>query len=228
MLETISIETNRALSDDDYRRLCTLASPERVARADKLPRRRDAANSILGGVAVRDMLSKRTGLPPGELRFTTSPRGKPYLDGKAGGSLTEGGMAGIYFNISHSGGFVACAVNDEDDVGIDIECVKTARNTEAIARRFFRADELAYIAERGGTDAAFFEIWTMKESFVKYCGTGLHMLLASFSVLEEANRGEVGFLRLDVGDGAVCHVCSKPGEAREHRRYTFDGFIETL
>ena len=80
--------------------------------------------------------------------------GKPYV----------GVGSGMYVSISHSHGLCAAAVSDSE-VGVDIEYIDPNRPVERLkrlAKRFFSADELAYIkAEADAGDAVlperFFE-----------------------------------------------------------------------
>ena len=69
-------------------------------------------------------------------------------------------------------------------VGIDIEQIRGCRQ-EAIARRFFHPLEQAWLTQH---PQAFFQIWTAKESVVKWSGTGIGEDFARFSVVDETGR----------------------------------------
>ena len=57
-------------------------------------------------------------------------------------------------------------------------------NREVLAKRFFTAEEQQFILEEPeGINERFYRIWTGKESYLKYLGTGLTKPLGSFSVL---------------------------------------------
>lgn len=99
-----------------------------------------------------------------DLQFVKNNYGKPML---ATGEL--------HFNISHSHGRFAVALSDEP-VGVDIEQVRVAPH--GVAKRFFTRREAESIA----TDDDFFTVWTAKESYIKYLGTGLKTPLSSFDV----------------------------------------------
>ena len=88
----------------------------------------------------------------------------------------------FHFSLSHSGERVLCAVSALP-VGCDIE--KLGRDTASLARRFFHPKERDWLfslpeEEQG---AAFFRIWTGKESFIKAIGLGLSQPLDSFAVI---------------------------------------------
>lgn len=91
--------------------------------------------------------------------------GKPLIDG-------------LFFNVSHSGERVMCAVSSEA-VGCDIEKIKEGENLEQrlekVAKRFFAEREVQKLehASEEERKTAFYQIWTMKESYVKMTGEGL-------------------------------------------------------
>lgn len=104
----------------------------------------------------------------------------PPLDiicGKDGKPELTGG--GVYFNLSHSGSFAACAVSDSP-VGIDIQTEQT--NNEKLALRSFSDRERDFIQKNDNSDSAYTQIWSMKESCIKLFGTGFRTPMNSFSV----------------------------------------------
>jgi len=113
------------------------------------------------------------GLGVGEypLDLRTARFGKPSL----------ANYPGIHFNISHAGRWVVCAVSSEE-VGVDVEQIRSI--DLAIARRFFAPSEYTTLMslEAGDRLDFFFRLWTIKESYLKALGTGLHKELSSFCV----------------------------------------------
>ncbi len=75
----------------------------------------------------------------------------------------------IFFNISHSSNYVACAISDRP-VGIDIEGGRKARQN--LAKRFFDESEASWINECQ-SEERFFRIWTLKEAYGKATGKGV-------------------------------------------------------
>ena len=94
------------------------------------------------------------------------PHGKPYFPG-----------TDIHFNISHSGDYKVLAIA-ETPVGVDIEKVRKA--DLRVANRFAQTEK-DYVLEKDN-NYRFFEIWTKKEAYLKYKGTGLRGGLDSFDV----------------------------------------------
>jgi 4'-phosphopantetheinyl transferase len=124
-------------------------------------------------VVAEALLRQIPGFSPEKL--TKTPKGKPCFG--------DGGA--VHFNLSHSGQWVVIAYGSRP-VGIDVEKICWDSGKENLARRYFTADEQDYVFGRGpqGCAARFFEIWTAKESYLKYIGTGLRKALDSFSVLQ--------------------------------------------
>ena len=86
-------------------------------------------------------------------------RGRPFFPGGPGISL------------SHTAKAAAAAVSDSGPVGIDIEGIRPVR--PGLARRVMSREELLWYQDRGERPEDFFRLWTLKESYYKYLGTGL-------------------------------------------------------
>ena len=195
MLEVYSVETDTDISNEAFFNLLNLVASEKRRRIERLSNRRDAVNMLIGDIIARKAICRRTGLTNKSLVFRLNQYGKPFL---------ENGTD-IYFNISHSGNFAVCALNSET-VGIDIEIIKKANLK--VAKRFFCPDEHEFITKANKINEAFYKIWTMKESFVKWEGKGLSTPLDSFSVLEIERRGRPYFHAVNVPGEVYCSVCT--------------------
>lgn len=149
------------VSQDRLTELRSLLSPEEEARARRcrLPAERD--RFVVGRAAVRDILSRCTGVRPRRLLLVRGARGRPRLAGPTTQRLD--------FNLSHSGPTALLAVAPGCQVGIDIEEIDPALDHRAMAARFLGADEAA--AVRALPDAegrqAFFTGWTRREAYAK-------------------------------------------------------------
>lgn len=119
-----------------------------------------------------EMLSAAAGLPMAALVIEADPLGKPQVKN-----------APLHFNLSHSGDFVACAV-DARPVGVDIEVIRPVRT--ALAARVCCPEELDYAAPGGTLDPVrFFALWTAKEALLKYRGTGIRGDLREVCVVQK-------------------------------------------
>ena len=75
------------------------------------------------------------------------------------------------FNISHSGGIVACALSDNGEVGVDIEAARpTSEKARKLSSRYFSTDE---VEEINGDPERFIMKWTEKEAITKFFGANL-------------------------------------------------------
>lgn len=153
-----------AVTQEQYKALYAQATPSRQRRADGYRFREDSLRCLAAEALLR------YALPQADLsQLSREPGGKPTLPG-------------FHFNLSHSGPWVAVAVGDAP-LGVDVECLREGRDTEAIARRWFTPREQAYV---GQDPERFARIWTAKESRLKRAGTGLRKALNSFCVLEDS------------------------------------------
>lgn len=119
--------------------------------------------------------------------------------------------SGIVFNLSHSGSFAACAVSDST-IGLDIQ---TERDCDRrLAEKYFTAPERRFIEESENKAYAFTKLWCMKESAVKYIGTGLKTPLSSFTVELERNTACLDGRMLYFHHSLIygCHVALCSGD----------------
>ena len=117
------------------------------------------SQSAAGKALLRSALERDHGIN-GELVFTYGNNGKPYLDFPAA----------PWFNISHSGEYVACIISDECEVGLDIQRIVPARMR--VAARVFtskQCEELAALDEYE-RDVRFCELWVLREAAIKARG----------------------------------------------------------
>ena len=201
MCEVVILTVMPELTRTEFDRLLLYTSPEKQKRIKRFHFYRDARNALLGDILARTEICRVTGMRNEQLEFSTNEYGKPFL-----ASLINDGPetdTQIHYNISHTGHYIACAVADRP-VGIDIESIKSA--DLKIAERFFAPDELLYIMD-GNQTQRFFEIWTKKESRIKWEGKGLSKSLTSFSVLDCAELKKLAYYETFRNNEAICHVC---------------------
>lgn len=153
-------------------KLCVFISPEKKYKIERFFHKKDKIRALIGELLIRTIIVEKLGSRNEDIIFDKNLYGKPYLKD----------CRNFNFNISHSGDFVVCAIDDKP-IGIDIEQVKHMEY-EDIAERFFLASEFEYIekADLSSKIKRFYEIWTLKESYIKCCGEGLSMPLKSFSI----------------------------------------------
>jgi len=155
-----------------------LLSDDERARRERIRAQPDRDAYAMAHALLRSTLSELGDRPPGAWRFTAGPYGKPALAEAA---------PPLSFNLSHARGLVACAVAAGADVGLDVETIARATNWRGIASRYFSPAELAEIdrADPAYQETRFFELWTLKEAFVKALGVGLSQPLNAMTFSAE-------------------------------------------
>jgi len=130
-------------------------------------------------------------------------------------------VEGVCFNVSHSGDMVVCAVS-EYPVGCDIEKITTV--PERVAERFFSKGEVNYLNQvpKEAEREEFFRLWTMKESYIKMTGEGLHLPLNQFELclgedVRVCRDGEIQncFFKEYEISGYRLTVCAKENQFQE-------------
>ena len=156
-------------------------------------------NALQVRLALRAVLSMHSDVLPHQWLFEYGDKGKPSLSAE----LFE--QTGLHFNLSHSGdwlmiGVLPCAeassgasssASDRRHYGafkailfgLDIERVRASTNIKPILNHYFTDNEVADLVAL--PDALqrqrFFDLWTLKEAFIKATGKGLAQSLSSFS-----------------------------------------------
>lgn len=148
-----------------------LSADERV-RYDAFVFDLDRHEYLVAHALLRWALSLATGLAPSDLSFRTGQYGKPELANPL--------PSVPLFSLTHTRGLVACAIASLP-VGIDVESLTRNPDPE-LARRFFSRPEVDWLdtlptAQR---QRAFLRLWTLKESYIKGTGLGLHQPLNAF------------------------------------------------
>jgi len=151
----------------------------RRAKIDKYHFLKDKKLSLGAGLLLDSGL-REYGLREADVRIELKENGKPYLPD----------YPQIHFNLTHSENMVL-AVFADTEVGCDIEYTKEA--DLELAKRFFCPEEYEFIAGMKGEkkDNAFFQLWTLKESFLKATGMGLALPLNAFELYMSGGKIKV-------------------------------------
>ena len=178
----------RTITDGEYAQWYAMADDARRAKCDAFRQEEDRVCAMAGDHLARTGLAEACDADPAGIRFACTADGKPYAIG-----------LDAHFNISHSGYLAVCAVS-ENPVGIDAERLRPVR--AKLANKVCTPAELAYIREAPGWGEQlageamlrFFRIWTTKEAYFKWKGTGITDL-KSFDTLDHISSG--GTFELD-------------------------------
>lgn len=126
--------------------------------------------------------------------FSINKHGRPDIDALASGVPD----VKLSFNLSHSRGMAAIALSAAGDVGVDIEECQRPRRVEKIFQRYFSKQEQQDLQNK--TSAAqlsyFYQLWTLKEAYIKACGKGLAIPLDHFNFRVTGQDIEISFAAL--------------------------------
>ncbi|WP_122053876.1 4'-phosphopantetheinyl transferase superfamily protein [Vibrio sp. Evd11] len=130
---------------------------------------------------LRKVLSSYSDLMPEAWRFEYGEKGKPRLIEK------QQIETGLNFNISHSKEHLLIAVCQREgkqvQLGVDIEHARSSTNIDSIMKHYFSDTELTDLLKLNKEEQRerFFDLWALKESYIKATGKGLATSLRSFS-----------------------------------------------
>lgn len=169
-------------------------SDQERGQAERFHFDRDRHTYVVAHALTRWCLSQcvREGAPgsrPGDWRFEVGEYGRPEI--AAPGEFSPAGEEPLRFNLSHTRGLVACIVVPRVDCGVDVEFHRERVDFLGVARRVFSPRELEGLmalpeAER---PRRFYQLWTLKEAYIKGSGFGMHLPLQeiTFDVPEAAS-----------------------------------------
>lgn len=173
-----------AVAEEEY---LALLSPDERERYGRLGRESVRREFLVGRALLRTTLARYLRIAPHDVEFQYNGFGKPSLSAP---------REPWEFNLSHSAGLAVCAIAAVE-VGVDVEDRSRTVEFLDLARSFFAPAETAFLEsltserQRG----AFFEIWTLKEAFIKARGQGLSLPLADFAfTLQPPKPPSIAFL----------------------------------
>lgn len=203
------------ISSSQLECLKTFASKERLERVKMFRYEEDVKRSILAEIIVKYEICKHFGIDMDEITFDQMEYGKLFVKGHPE----------LCFNLSHSGKWVVCALSNKP-VGIDVEEVKD--DCISIAKRFFTLKENERInacKSANEKKQEFFQLWTLKESYMKEIGLGFHKSLNSFEMRKNNQMEQVydegrlisncKFDKYRLGDDYWVSICSENEEIGE-------------
>lgn len=180
MIRTWAVNVKGLLKKEKYLLYYEKLPLERRRKADALLYQSDKAQSVGAGVLFQ-MMSEAYG-------------------------LSENAV----YNLSHSGEYALCSVEDEESdavhVGCDIEQVKELKLR--LAKRFFCEREYQFIVNQDTQEKqidAFYRYWVLKESFMKATRQGMKLGMNQFEI--------------DLSDGNAPYLIRQPEQFGE--RYYF-------
>ena len=174
----------------DLKKGYELVSDKRKEKIDFYRFDKDKKLSCGAYLLLQKMLNEEGVTKP---EFETGKYGKVYICN----------YEDIYFNVSHSGKMVCCAISDRE-VGADVEYNDPAIDLD-IAKNYFYNSEYENIMKSDNPSNEFFRYWVLKESYMKYTGLGFNLDLDSFEIIIDddiklKNGEDIKFNLFDVDD----------------------------
>mmetsp|Transcript_22024 Transcript_22024/g.10381 ORF Transcript_22024/g.10381 Transcript_22024/m.10381 type:complete len:238 (-) Transcript_22024:1184-1897(-) len=116
---------------------------------------------------LRKILSTYLDIEPSLVQFSYEPYGKPVLSSMAKKAFS--------FNLSHSNDLALYSIARYGAVGIDIEYIRPMRDIDQLAKRFFTQNEYELMRSfsKEQKHKIFFNLWVLKEAYLKATGEGL-------------------------------------------------------
>lgn len=160
---------------DDLERYEALLSAQERARLGRFAFPALAREYLVTRALCRLTLSRYAPVAPGDWAFIQNGYGRPEIHPRFSTRLR--------FNLSNCRTLVACVVTADADAGIDVESVDRPNELLALADRYFSADEVRLLRSAPESERRdiFFQLWTLKESYIKARGMGLTIALEQFS-----------------------------------------------
>ncbi len=182
------MDINDSVSKEQYAEWLNKISDKSQKRILHFRFLEDAKRTLYGEILVRYLACQKLHIKNEDIKIECNLYGKPFLKG----------YPVFSYNISHAGKWIVCIIANYA-VGVDIELVKFI-NLD-IAKRFFAKNEyeMLLLESKDNQQELFYQIWTAKESYIKYIGKGLSIPLNSFNVYKE----HLDILKVDMDENCV-------------------------
>ncbi len=161
-----------------------LLSDEETQQQQRFHFERDRHRYLLTRAALRMVLSRYRVADPVQWRFVNNCYGKPRI---ADNAIARE----LSFNVSHTDGLILIGVSRHDALGVDVENIVRTVSLD-VADHFFAPSEshAMRMLPAKQQPMRFFELWTLKEAYIKARGMGLSIPLHHFHFdLDTDERG---------------------------------------
>jgi len=226
MIKILAFKLTSDLVNLDHKRLLQMVNKEKQKKIKRFYRLEDSMRSLFAELIVRKTICEKFNILNSEVEFWANEFGKPFL----------AGTDDFNFNVSHSSEWIICAVGIRP-LGIDIEKIKEIE-IEDMVKYFFSNQELETLNKISDCDKIkyFYELWTLKESYVKAIGKGLYIPLNSLTLrLEDSiklyegkTRRDCSFGQFDFDSSYKMAICSFGEEISKNIKFITYGELQCL
>lgn len=182
----------------------SLLSIDEKRKIGRLKNHEDRLRSIYSRVLMRKVICERIGIENSKLDIALDSYGRPFINHN------------LDINSSHSGVWAVCAISNKK-VAIDIEKIEDI-NHDVIDMCFHKLESNdIYNMPYERQIEYFYDLWTLKESYVKLDGRGLNIDLDSFYIKKEASTihisqldssEEISFKQYEIDDNYKLSLCT--------------------
>lgn len=177
MINVYGVKLDQELEPLQIQTLMAALPVEKQYRINRFVQKEDALRALTSDILSRISICIRLKIRNNDIHIVTNKYGKPLFQGNDE----------LHFNNSHSGQWVVCAISDSP-VGIDVEKVRDIDFN--IGEHCFSEKE--YLDLSAQTAEAkldyFYDLWTLKESYIKAVGLGLSLPLSSFTIRKNGHH----------------------------------------
>lgn len=205
-MEIFSVNVREGISPFLRKNMLSIIDSERKRKISQMIRQEDQDRTLVAHALLKILCRYRYKIPFTHMRLNENSYGKPYISYEK-----------FHFNLSHSGSWVVCVI-DNQEVGIDVEYMhqEDTRGVEA----FFSIQEQAKLNQLQEKERQlyFYDLWTIKESYIKMMGKGLFISLDSFVIQKKkgnfyiqtfGKKRECFFKQYDIERMYRLSVCAK-------------------
>lgn len=172
-----SMKIEKTMPSKLFQLLCLQVDETKREKLYRYHFQEDALRSLMGELLVRYLFETHFSLSRDTIRFQTNGFGKPELMD----------VNNLHFNLAHSGNWIVAAI-DKNPIGIDIEEMKSIDID--VMKEVLTTQEIKTLQALPANEQPYFfyNLWTIKESYVKYKGKGFSIPPASISVAVSAEN----------------------------------------
>lgn len=193
MITVYFMEIDAAANSSILQEFLPLISLERQQRVSSMRFDADKKLSVYAEVLIRAQACELLSIRNQDIQIAVNTFGKPCLLN----------APSFHFNISHTRNAFVAAIGDSP-VGVDIEKMNIA--DQDVAGKVFTADEYSYVfSSDDRKDIRFNEVWTKKESYMKWTGEGWTPDPLKINVLSDPIASQIASMEVN---GYIVSVCS--------------------
>lgn len=163
-----------------------------------------AAHRRAAHALLYETLATGAGIAPARCRLVHQDDGRPVLVPDDILPVSAAPLPAI--SLSHSGGWLGCAVAFEGNIGLDLERPKAGRDYPTLAAAAYGPRETAAVKQGG--EAAFYRLWSLREAWAKAHGSGLAAVADRRDRVPPAP--EIGQARTTDADGCWMWLAARP------------------